>query len=128
MAEFITEGPGVPPAAGPYSAGVVSGDLCFLSGQIALDPDGAGLVGATTAEQIRQALRNLFAVAAAGGFAANEVVLINVLLTDVGDFPVVNDAYAAELPDGHRPARMTFQAAALPLGAKVEVQGFARHA
>ncbi|MBN9623490.1 MAG: RidA family protein, partial [Actinobacteria bacterium] len=79
-------------------------------------------------EQIRQALRNLFAVAAAGGFAANEVVLINVLLTDVGDFPVVNDAYAAELPDGHRPARMTFQAAALPLGAKVEVQGFARHA
>ena len=72
MTEFITEGAGVPAAAGPYSAGVVAGDLCFLSGQLALDPGGSGLVGETAADQVRQAMRNLFAVARAGGFAAEE--------------------------------------------------------
>jgi len=128
MTEFITEGAGVPVAAGPYSAGVVSGELCFLSGQLALDPGGSGLVGETAADQARQAMRNLFAVARAGGFAAEEILLINVLLADGEDFAAVNEAYAAELPEGHRPARMTFQAGALPAGAKVEVQGFAKHA
>ena len=103
------------------------GDLCFLSGQLALDPGGSGLVGETAAGQVRQALRNLSAVARAGGFEAEEILLINVLLTDGEDFAAVNQAYAAELPDGHRPARMTFQVGALPLGAKVEVQGFASH-
>ena len=85
MTEFITEGAGVPAAAGPYSAGVVAGDLSLLSGQIALDPGGSGLVGETAADQVRQALRNLFAVARAGGFAAEDILLINVLVTDVED-------------------------------------------
>ncbi len=125
--QLISDGPGIPPAAGPYSPGVVAGDTLYVSGQIAFDAD-ATLIGETPAEQATQAMRNVLAVVAAAGFDARDLVLVQILLADVAAFADVNAAYAALLPEGHRPARMTFQAGALPLGALVEIQAVAARA
>lgn len=125
MLKFISSGEGIPPAAGPYSPGVVVGGQCFLSGQIGLDPDTGTLVAHSLAAEVEQAIRNLFAVAAAGGFTPHDIALIFLLLTDVSRFEEVNSTYMSLLPAGHMPARMTFEVSALPLGARVEVQGFA---
>ncbi|MFF4253940.1 RidA family protein [Streptomyces sp. NPDC001663] len=118
---LVTHGPGIPPAAGPYSPAVVVGDTCYLSGQIALDPAGA-LVGEDAAAQTVQVMSNIGAVLDAAGFRFEDLVLVTILLADIADFASVNDAYAAALPERVRPARVTYQAGALPLGALVEIQ------
>lgn len=121
---LITEGPGVPPAAGAYSPGVVAGETLYVSGQIALDAEGT-LRSGTPAEEAELAMGNVLAVLTAAGFAPTDLVLVQILLADVAAFAAVDGAYAALLPAGHRPARMTFQAGALPLGAQVEIQAVA---
>lgn len=121
---LITEGPGVAPAAGPYSPGVVAGDTLYVSGQIAMAADGTLRAG-TPAEEALRAMSNVLAVVAAAGFAPTDLVFVQILLADVAAFADVNGAYATLLPDGHRPARMTYQAGALPLGAQVEIQATA---
>ncbi len=121
---LIADGPGVPPAAGPYSPGVVAGDTLYVSGQIAMAGDGT-LRSGTPAEEAGHAMRNVLAVVSAAGFAPTDLVFVQILLADVGAFAEVNEAYAALLPAGQKPARMTFQAGALPLGAQVEIQAVA---
>lgn len=125
MLEYIASGRNIPHAAGPYSPGVVVDNQCFLSGQIALVPETGKLVVGSVGDEVRQALRNLFAVAEAGGFSPSEIAIIFLLMTDVSHFAEANEAYAATLPPGHLPARMTFGTSGLPLGARVEVQGIA---
>lgn len=120
----VVDGPGIPPPAGPYSPAVVAGDTCYISGQVALDEQGVLLDG-DAAAQTAVVMRNVANVARAAGFALSDLVLVTILLADIADFAVVNDAYAAALPGGARPARMTFQAGALPLGAAVEIQAVA---
>jgi 2-iminobutanoate/2-iminopropanoate deaminase len=110
-----------PAAVGPYSQAVVSGDLVFCAGQIALRPGGAELVGEDVASQARQVLANLAAVLEAAGSDLQHVVKTTVFLVDMGDFQALNAAYAEAFGE-HRPARSTVAVAGLPRGARVEIE------
>jgi len=107
-----------PKAVGPYSQAVVSDGVLYASGQIGLDPQAGRLVGDDVVSQARQVTKNLSAVLAEAGIPLNKVLKVNIFLTDMGDFPLVNEIYAQWLGE-HRPARATVAVAALPLAAKV---------
>ncbi len=115
----------IAPPVGPFSAAIISGGLLYSSGQIALDPATARLSGADVAGQTRQVFRNLTAVLEAGGRSLADVVKANVYLADMADFGAMNAVYAEHFEQPF-PARTTTQAAALPLGALVEIDVIAR--
>jgi 2-iminobutanoate/2-iminopropanoate deaminase len=121
----VTSGPGIPPAGAPYSAAVVAGDTCYISGQVALDPETGEVLRGTAAEEIRVALTNLMAIAREAGFDAGEMTYVQVLLADIADFAAINEVYDEFFPQDARPARMCYQVGALPVGARVEVQATA---
>lgn len=114
-----------PQAIGPYAQAIVTGNLVFLSGQIALDPERGRLVEGTIEQETRQVLKNLAAVLAAEGLGLDTVVKTTVYLTDLADFPRVNQTYAEFFADPF-PARATVQVAALPRGARVEIDAIAQ--
>jgi len=114
-----------PKAVGPYSQAVVSNGLLFASGQIALAPTDGKLIADDVQSQTQQVTANLNAVLAEAGAAISDILKVNIFLTDMGDFPLVNDIYADWLGT-HRPARATVAVAALPLGAKIEMDLMAR--
>jgi 2-iminobutanoate/2-iminopropanoate deaminase len=111
---------GAPAAVGPYSHAVRSGGLLFCSGQVPLDPQTGKLVEGSIGDQARRCLENLQVVCAAAGASLGDAVRVGVYLTDMGNFPEVNEAYAAFFGDGP-PARTAIGVASLPLGARVEV-------
>ncbi len=113
-----------PAAIGPYSQAVKIGDLVFLSGQIPLDPSRGKLVEGQIEDETRRVLNNLKAVLEADGLAMDAIVKTTVYLTDLGDFPRVNQTYAEFFSEPF-PARATVQVAALPRGAKVEIDAVA---
>ena len=108
-------------AIGPYSHAVAAGGLLFTSGQIALVPETGALAGDTIEEQTEQVLKNLEAVLAAHQMTFADVVKTTVFLTDLADFAVVNRIYGTRFPSAP-PARSCVQVAALPAGAKVEIE------
>lgn len=108
---------------GPYTPIVRSGDWLVLSGQVGMR-DGT-LVDGGVAEQTRQAMANVKALLESEGAALADIVKTTVFLADMGDFTAMNEVYADALGD-HRPARSTIGVAALPLGAAVEVEAWAR--
>jgi 2-iminobutanoate/2-iminopropanoate deaminase len=110
-----------PEAIGPYSQAVGSGDFIFCSGQVGLDPATGELTSTDVAEQTRQAMRNLQAVLSSAGAGFADVVKVTAYLTDLGDFATFNEVYG-EFFEGAPPARATVGVAALPKGAKVEVE------
>ena len=110
-----------PAAVGPYSQAVKSGKLIFCSGQIGMVPGTKSLAGDGTATQARQALENMDAVLKAAGIAPGQVVKTTIFLVDMADFALVNEIYA-DFFGFHKPARSTVQVAALPLGARVEIE------
>jgi len=109
-----------PAAIGPYSQAVRSGEMVFLSGQIALDPDTGLLVEGDVEAQARQAFDNLRAVCEAAGASLDNVVRLGLYLTDLGQFARVNavmsDYFATPFP-----ARSTIEVSGLPRGAQFEV-------
>jgi 2-iminobutanoate/2-iminopropanoate deaminase len=111
---------GAPAAIGPYSQGLVVGDLLFASGQIPLDPSTGQLVGGSAAAQTEQVLRNLAAVLAAAGLSFEHVVKTTVYLKDLADFEAVNTVYSRFVPDPP-PARSTVEVARLPRDVRVEI-------
>ncbi len=113
-----------PKAIGPYSQAIVTDDVVYTAGQVALDPQSGELVGKTVAEQTEQALKNISAVLAAAGSSLGQVVKTTVYLADMADFAAMNEVYAKHF-GGHRPARSTVQAAGLPKGARVEIDAIA---
>ncbi len=113
-----------PRAIGPYSQAVRAGGFLFLSGQIPLDPVTGELVAGDVRAQARQVFANLRAVLAAAGLAPAAIVKTTIFLTDMADFAAVNELYA-ELVGDHRPARATVAVAALPRGARIEVEAIA---
>lgn len=117
----IVSSPAAPAALGPYSHAVEAGGFLFTSGQIGLDPATGKLAGETTLEQAEQVLKNLEAVLSAAGMTFADVVKTTVLLTDLADFAAVNALYGTKFP-ADPPARSCFQAAALPAGAKIEIE------
>jgi 2-iminobutanoate/2-iminopropanoate deaminase len=114
-----------PRAIGPYSQAVVVDGLVFTAGQIALDARSGEMVGRSTAEQTEQVLTNLAMILQAAGSGLPLVVKTTVYLLDMADFPAMNEVYAKHFA-GHRPARSTVQAAALPKAARVEIEAIAR--
>lgn len=112
--------PDAPAAIGPYVHAIAARGLLFVSGQIPLDPETGKLVGETAAEQAEQALRNLEAVVRAGGGSLSDVVRATVYLTDMATFAEVNEVYARYFGE-NPPARAAIGVAALPAGARVEV-------
>ena len=113
-----------PAAIGPYAQAVVVGNLIFLSGQIPLDPDRGKLVEGSIEDETRQVLKNLAAILAAEGLGLTAIVKTTVYLTDLADLPRVKQAYADFFTEPF-PARATVQVAALPRGARVEIEAMA---
>jgi len=115
-----------PAPVGPYNQAVRAGNLLFCSGQIALDPDSGILVGeGDVALETRQVLANLVAVLEAAGARPGQVVRTTVFLADLADFATVNGLYAEVFGAGVSPARACVQVAALPKGARVEIDAIA---
>lgn len=115
---------GAPAAIGPYSQGIRSGELVFCSGQVGLDPATGELVPGGVEAEAERALRNLQAVLDAAGLSFDDVVKTTIFLADIGDFAAVNAVYATFMA-APPPARSTFAVAALPKGARVEVEAIA---
>ena len=114
-----------PKAIGPYSQAVVAGDLIFTSGQIALDPKTQQMVEGDVRAQTERVMENLSAVLEGAGTGFENVVKATIFLVDLKDFATVNEIYGKRFPRDP-PARSTVQVAALPRGARVEIELIAR--
>jgi len=112
--------PDAPPAVGPYAHAVRAGGLLFCSGQVGLDPKTGEMVGQTPAEQAGRCLENLAAVCNAAGTTLGDAVRLTIYVTDISSFSEVNEVYGSFF-ESDPPARVTIGVAALPLGAKVEI-------
>jgi 2-iminobutanoate/2-iminopropanoate deaminase len=115
---------GAPRAIGPYSQALRAGGFLFTAGQVGFDPATGELVDGGIAEQTRQVLANIRAILEAGGSGLGQVVKTTVFLVDMADFAAMNEVYA-EAFGAHRPARSTVAVAALPRGARVEIEAVA---
>lgn len=116
-----------PQAVGPYSQARWAGDLLFVSGQIGLAPALGAMAGEKVEEQARQVMVNLGAILRAAGLGPEKIVKCTIFLTDMGDFEAVNKIYGAFFADcPSLPARACVAVAALPKGAKVEVEAIAQ--
>jgi len=113
-----------PAAIGPYSQAVEHAKMVFLSGQIPLDPQSGKLIEGSIEAQTNRVLDNLGAVLKAAGCTWNDVVRTTIYLVDLADFQVVNETYGKRF-GGTFPARATVQVAALPRGARVEIDAIA---
>ena len=109
-----------PGAIGPYSQGIRVGETLFISGQLPVDPATGQIVGGDIAAQTEQALRNVVAIVEAAGLQTGDVVKTTCLMADLEEFSPFNEAYARFFPIDP-PARETYQVAALPRGARLEI-------
>jgi 2-iminobutanoate/2-iminopropanoate deaminase len=114
-----------PRAIGPYSQAVIAGDLIFTSGQIPLDPGTQQLVPGDIRAQTERVMDNLSSVLDAAGAGFENVVKATIFVVDLADFATVNEIYGRRFPRSP-PARSTVQVAALPKGARVEIELIAR--
>src|SRR5262245_32280846 len=112
--------PEAPKPIGPYSQGVISGGLLFVSGQIALDPATGELIEGDVTAQTERVLKNLLAVLKEAKMGPENIVKTTVFLASMADYPKMNDVYAKYLGK-EPPARSTVEAGGLPKGAKVEI-------
>ncbi len=110
-----------PAAIGPYSQGIASDPFLFTSGQIPLDPVIGRIAAETIEEQTEQVMKNLKAVLAEAGIGMDRIVKTTCFLADMADFAAFNTVYEKYFPE-NPPARSCVQVAALPMGAKVEVE------
>ena len=113
-----------PAAVGPYSQAVRLGDMVYTAGQIALVPETGKLISDETEAQTQQVMKNLANVLEAAGSNLSNVVKTTIFVTNLADFALINAIYGSFFP-ADPPARSTVQVAALPLGAKVEVEAVA---
>jgi 2-iminobutanoate/2-iminopropanoate deaminase len=104
----------------PYSQAIEHGGLVFVSGQLGVDP-GGNLAEGGIAEQTEQVMQNLAAILEAAGSSLQSVLKATIFLADLGDFQAMNEVYGRHMGD-EAPARATFQVAALPSGALVEIE------
>ena len=119
-----TEEAPAPFQGAPYSQAIRAGEFVFVSGQLALRPDHAEIVGDSIEEQTEQVMANLRAILEAAGSGLDRLIKTTVYLADLGDFAGMNEVYArhvGEVP----PARATIEVSALPSGAKVEIEAVA---
>ena len=120
----ISSGPGLP-AGFPFSLASEGNGILFISGMPALDADGKFVPG-TFEEEAGRAWASIVAIAAASGSGPDDLLYVQVLLGDIGNYGDINDWWRRQFPDPAKaPARLTFQAGALPFGAKIEFQAVA---
>ena len=122
MKSITTES--APQAIGPYSQAIVANGMVYASGQIALDPATMEIVGDDVVQQTNRVLTNLAAVLETAGSGLQQVVKTTVYLSDMGEFPEMNEEYARHF-DSHRPARATVEVARLPKDVRVEIDAIA---
>jgi 2-iminobutanoate/2-iminopropanoate deaminase len=115
-----------PKAIGPYSSGLRSGQLLFISGQVPADPASGALVGGDIAAQTRRVLENIKALLAAAGLTLDHIVRTTVFLADMDDFTAMNAEYRGYFKEPF-PARSTIQAARLPRDARIEIDAIATY-
>jgi 2-iminobutanoate/2-iminopropanoate deaminase len=120
---YIVGVEGVPPSPSPISNAVVVGGQCWISGQLLVEPE--GYVPGTAREEAARAFAHVFRIAEAAGFSPGEIVYVDIAFIDLADVPEVNALWADLFAEGRRPARMIYQAAALPFGARIKVQAIA---
>ena len=113
-----------PAAIGPYSQAVKAGNTIYVSGQLPVDPATGEFAGDSIAEQTKQSLTNIKNILEKAGGGMENVVKTTVLLSDIGDFAAMNEVYATFFKEPF-PARAAFQVAAIPKGAKVEIEAVA---
>ncbi len=116
---------GAPAAVGPYSQGIVADGLLFTAGQASIDPQTGAIVEGGIGPETERVMANLSAVLDAAGATWADVVKTTIFLVDIGDFATVNTIYGRFLADPP-PARSTVGVAALPKGARVEIEAIAR--
>lgn len=122
MSNGIVSTEKAPKAIGPYSQAVIAGDLIFTSGQIALDPNTQQMVQGDIRAQTERVMENLRSVLDAAGVSFAQVVKTTIFLVDLNaDFAAVNEVYGKRFT-GSPPARSTVQVAALPKGARLEIE------
>ena len=114
-----------PQAIGPYSQAVDMGDLVFVSGQIPIDPATQQVVAGPIETQTERVLKNLQGILASAGLSLENVVRTTVFLTDLANFPKMNEVYARFFSKDF-PARSTVQVSALPKGVGIEIDAIAR--
>ena len=122
MKEIISS-PGAPKAVGPYSQAVKAGGNLYISGQLPINPR-TGEMPETIEAQTEQSILNIGSILTQAGMSYADVVKTTVLLADIKDFAAMNEVYAKFFPTD-APARACFQVAALPKGAKVEIEAIA---
>ena len=120
MPRDVISTPDIARPVGPFSSGVLAGELIFLSGQVAQDPATGKLITGDVSAQAEQIFRNFDAVLRAAGKTFADVVRVGVYLTNMGDYVAMNGVYAKHFSPPF-PARTAIGVAALPLGARVEI-------
>ena len=115
----IIASPLAPKAVGPYSQAVESGSTLYISGQLPIDA-ATGTMPEAIEEQTRQSLTNLGHIAAEAGYSLADAVKVTVLLDSIADFTAMNGVYATFFTE-NMPARVCYEVAKLPMGAKVEI-------
>ncbi len=113
-----------PQAIGPYSQAVQFDNLIFVSGQIPIEPETGKILKGNIKEQTSQILKNMNNILAAGGSSLDNVLRTTIFLTDLANYPVVNETYAQYFKD-LPPARSTVQVAKLPMDAQIEIDAIA---
>jgi len=119
-----TEAAPAPFQGAPYSQAISAGGVVFVSGQLALRPDHAEIVGDSIQEQTEQVFANLRAILEEAGSGLDRLVKTTVYLADLGDFAGMNEVYALHVGD-RPPARATVEVSGLPSGAKLEIEAIA---
>jgi 2-iminobutanoate/2-iminopropanoate deaminase len=121
---YITVGEGLPKWNNPISHAVVVNNMCFVSGQLAVNVDGNYVQGSIL-EESKLAFSNFFAALKNADFEKEEVVFIEIAFDDLSHLPIVNELFMKYFPVGKRPARTIYQAEALPFGGKIKITGTA---
>ena len=121
---IVVNAPMAPKPIGPYSVGIVHGDLVFTSGMLGLDPQTMEFVPGGVEAETRQALNNLKAIVEAAGSSMGKVLKTTVFLRDMADFSKMNAVYG-EFFTSEPPARSTVEVAGLPRGGAVEIEAVA---
>lgn len=121
MPKRVLETPSAPGALGPYSVAVEAGGFLFVSGQVGIDPGTGERAPDNVAAETKQIMENLQAILGDVGLTLPDIAKTTIFLTDMNDFPTVNDIYGGYFED-EPPARSTVQVAALPGGFLVEIE------
>ena len=125
MSKTVVSSDNAPAAIGPYSPGIQTGDMVFLSGQLGIDPATGELAGESAGEQAAQALENIKHILDTAGSGIENVVRATIYMKNVEDFHEVDDVYAQTFIGSVKPARVAFGGNDIPKGALVEIDAIA---